>query len=800
MPAGQEIISAAATRKGFYPYKVEYSLRMNDPDSPLLTREFTSQGTSTQKGTLSIWVKRGHLTEQTFLQLVTSATGADVDTFAVQFNSSDQIQVENQGGTLITNALYRDPSAWLHIVVAGDTTQSTASNRTKLWVNGEQITSFASADYPTLNASGYNLNGHDAHISESFAGSRYTDGYIAQAAFCDGQTYTASDFGEDINGVWVPKDITGLTYGTNGYLLDFSDNSTAAALGNDISGNNNDMTVSGITTTDQVTDTPTLNYPTLQVPFSTTSTTYSEGNLKARQDSAVYKHTRASFALPTTGKWYWEVQFIDARATDPPGTAFGIGVSDNDGESDTGYSTGAVFAVTPGSTTVTAYEDGAYTAADNITLSNAVQDGDWYGIAYDADTREMWLWSQRDAAWLDSGNPSGGTNPWKTLTALSSGKDYFPILLTQTNDATRWSEFGVNFGQQSFVGTAPTDFLQLNATNLPEPTLGPNSAENVTDYFKPVLYTGNGTAIGSGGNAVTGVGFQPDMVLVKNRDATDNWRWMDITNGTGKYWQMGDNGASAVITDSETLGSFDADGFTVGSEVGVNTNTEKYMAFCFKERSGFFDTKSYAGTGVTKTESHTLSAVPRLIVTKRVTNSNAAPCYLDAGHVSDPETDYIYCDLTNPRVDLNTMWNDTAPTSSVFTVGTATGINFSGDTHLAYLFANMDGMCKVGYYVANANADGPYIYTGFTPSFIIIKAVDLTQEWVVKDTARNPYNVANTSSQFNGNFAESTANDIDFLSNGFKIRVSGSGVNFTAGQNYIFIAFSSMPFKYSRAR
>jgi len=791
MTSSKNLIQASAGVGGgsFYPYTVDNSARFNDDDSAYLSR--TPSAGNSKTFTISYWMKVASPTPVDFMLAARNSSGGAF--FSIKYNTNGALQVNDSQNSdalnLVSNALHRDVSSWYHIVVAMDTTQATSSDRCKIYVNGVQITSFSTSSYPAQNANMIwnTAVGHYINCSVNASGTPilFWDGYYSQVSHVDGTALDPTSFGEDKNGVWVPKNISGLTFGTNGFYLDFSN---SADLGNDVSGNNNDFTSSGLTSSDQMTDTPTNNYPTLQAAFSISATTYSNGNLEAQQDSGAFKHTRATFGLPTTGKWYWEVQFIDARATDPPSTAFGIGVSDNDGIGDSGYSTGAVIATIPGSTTTYAYEDGAYTPADNITLSNAVVDGDWFGIAYDADTRKMWLWSERDNTWLASGDPANGTNPWKTLTALSASQTYFPIALTQTNDSGRWSKFGVNFGQYAFVGSAPTDFLELKAANLPEPTIGPNSDTKPDEVFEPILYTGNGTS-----QSISTLEFQPDFTWIKNRDAADRHMLFDAVRGATKY--LSSNSTNAEATDAQSLSSFNSNGFSVGNNVQVNTNAEDYVAWNWKENSEFFDIVTWTGTGGAGTISHNLNGTPDMGVVKR---RDAADSWYFMSPVTSNYTNPAYGSLNTSGAFLNsgsgiTNWNSTDISYASYYGG-------SGDKWVLYLWKNLDGMCKCGSYTGNGSSDGPMIFTGMRPAFVLVKSSTYAGTFWLMSADPNEYNVVDTYLAADSSNAEfSPYTWIDYLSNGFKLRQTGDSLN-RSGQTYIYMAFAENPFKYANAR
>ena len=799
--------AGAAGSGGFYDYEIDYSARFNDDDAAYLYRT-PSSATNQIKWTYSVWVKRANLSAGSHIFLSAYSppyyfTYCGFENNSITFGNYNLISPGWIDFVQSTDVM-RDSSAWYHLVWVYDSANATTSNRVKLYVNNKLITSFLSANYPTSSYAGWINNTVEHSVgSLNFNGSRqgYVDSYMSQVAFVDGQALDPTSFGENKNGVWIPKDVSGLTFGTNGYYLDFADSSN---LGNDVSGNNNDFTSSGLTSSDQMTDTPTNNYPTLQTyNFSAPNvTTYSNGNLEAYQDSGAFKHTRATFGLPTTGKWYWEVQFIDARTNDPPLTAFGIGVSDADGLTE-GYSTGAVISIVPGSTTTYSYEDGSYTAADNITLSNAVVDGDWFGIAYDADTRKMWLWSERDNTWFASGDPANGTNPWKTLTALSASQTYFPIALTQTNDSGRWSKFGVNFGQYAFVGSAPTDFLELKAANLPEPTIGPNSATQSDENFNAIAYTG------SGSQSVTGVGFQPDLVWVKGRSVAYNHQLHDAVRGAtaGVLSSNSTNAENAAYS----FDSFDSDGFTTDSAniTGINNTGQTFVAWNWKANgSGVTNTDGTLTATVSANQDagisiitagygngtfgHELGRKPDVMIWKE-RSPNANDWYITHPGLSSVNH-YIVLNSTAAEINAGSdLFGLTATTA-----GKDNGL--TGRTGVAYCFAEVEGFSKFGSYTGNGSADGPFIYTGFRPAFVLVKSSTYTGTLWLTSADPNGYNVVDTYLAADSSNAEySPYTWIDYLSNGFKLRQTGDSLN-RSGQTYIFMAFAENPFKYSNAR
>ena len=292
-------------------YEVANSCRFNDGDSASMSK--SSSSGDRRQFTISAWVKRGVLgTEQQiygFRQNASNVSGLFFDGSTDRLKYSDYQSSTN--ASIVTNRVFRDPSAWYHIVCAVDTDQGTDTNRIKIYVNGTQETSFAETTYPSQNTDLYvNVSGQNHYIGTEQSG-RYFDGYMAEVVFIDGTQYAASDFGEfdsDSPTIWKPKDVSGLTFGTNGFYLDFEDSSN---LGNDANGGT-DFTESNLAATDQATDTPTNNFCTMN-PLANyfPASTFSEGNCKIVTGSSAYTYNIGTFGL-TSGKWYWEVKYTAA--------------------------------------------------------------------------------------------------------------------------------------------------------------------------------------------------------------------------------------------------------------------------------------------------------------------------------------------------------------------------------------------------------------------------------------------------------------------------------------------------------
>lgn len=305
-----------------------------------------------------------------------------------------------------------------------------------------------------------------------------------------------------------------------------------------------------------------------------------------------------------------------------------------------------------------------------------------------------------------------------------------------------------------------------------------------------VTYTGTGST-----QSITGVGFQPDLVWVKGRSGATDHALYDAVRGVQK--QIESNTTTDETTESTGLTTFGTDGFTVGALAQLNTSTATYVAWNWKESvTAGFDIVTYTGNGSNRTISHSLGVAPKMVIVKARTTAGT-----DTGwavwHTGIANTNYLELNGTGASTSGTTYWNSTSPTSSVFSVGTAAAVNTNNDTYVAYLFAEIEGFSKFGSYTGNASTDGPFVYTGFRPRWVLLKNSGAVADWVLLDTARSQYNLSNATLYPNGSFAEDTAVSLDILSNGFKLRGTASNAS---GGSYIFAAFAEAPFNYSRAR
>jgi len=789
------------------------SLRFNDNDNPYLNKTMAT-GTSRRIFTFSTWVKRSAL--GSFQYIFTNSPQSSFD--AVRFNNDDSLDVRFNANTYTvnTNRLYRDVSAWYHILVSVDTTQATDSDRVKIYTNGVLETSLQGNTYPTQDYdTAFGVSGQTYQVSANTWGiDQPFDGYMAEVHFIDGQALTPSSFGTTgSNGRWKPKTYSG-TYGTNGFYLDFADSGN---LGDDESGNTNDFTANNLAAIDQVTDTPQNNFATM-IPAA--NLTISEGNLNFTHNrTSNWDGTTASMGVQT-GKWYYEAKLTSTDSN----PRHDIGFVGNP-ETWTVVVDGKGTAGDPISNMTNAYwfhsntNSAGYLNTTGTYGSNVSQwgiaSGDIVGVALDLDNQKIYFHKNGTYYGADgnSSNPTNGTNP--AYSSITTGIHYRPFLMVR-NDGSANNTISMNFGNPSFTISSgnsddngygnfeyapPSGYLALCTNNLPEPTIKDSS-----DYFNTVLYTGDG----NDDRTVTGVGFQPDFLWIKERSSTSSHRIFDSSRGASK--RIEPDNTNAESTDTTNHKSFDADGFTLGTSGSTNENSQTYVAWNWKANVGStssntdgsitstvqanttagFSIVTYTGTGSNATIGHGLGKAPSFLVTKA---RNTAGYAWIAWHNALTGDESIELQSTDAKSTNSTSWNSTVPTSSVFSVGTRLGTNANGTTYVAYCFAEIEGYSKFGKYTGNGSTNGTFVYTGFKPAWLMVKRTDSAGEnWTMFDNKRDGYNVNNDMLKANVSETEDAAgNFFDLLSNGFKVREIAARHN-ASGGTYIYMAFAEAPF------
>jgi hypothetical protein len=779
-------------------YQISRSLRFNSADSTYLNRT-PATATNRKTFTWSGWVKRSQLGA---FQRILEAGSSTADRTVIGFDNTDKLEFFNYiSGTLsllTTTQVFRDPSAWYHIVVAMDTTQATSSNRTKIYVNGVQITSFVTSDYVGQNVDTYVNSAIIHRIGASQSIGDLLNGYQTEVNLIDGQQLTPTSFGyvNPATGIWSPAKFVG-GYGTNGFYVNFSDNSntTAATLGADYSGNGNNWTPNGFSVSsgagnDSLVDSPTSygtdtgvggtvrgNYATFNPLVKVDSQpTLSNGNLLSTAPAG-WSAAVGTIGL-TSGKWYWEIVNGNSDAF--------VGICGDNATLGT---------VAPQSSTGTILYYGNTGNKRIDTVDTA------YGSAFSTQTIGVALDIDGGTIVFYRDNVSQGSISISSSTL--NGKTIFPLSNVISTTAT------VNFGQRPFEYTAPSGFKALCTQNLPTPTVGATSATLANKYYDASLYTGNG----SNSQVISNSGFQPDWVWIKARSNAQGSSLVDSVRGPSKI--LISNSTSAELTATNPI-TFNPTGFT--STTDVSTNAYTYVAWQWRASNATavtntsgsitstvsanttsgFSVVTYTGTGANATVGHGLGVAPSMLIIKRRDSTSNWLVY----QISLGNTKGLVLNATQAESTDSTYWNNTSPTSSVFSLGSGGAANASSGTMVAYCFAAIAGYSAFGSYTGNGSTDGTFVFTGFRPAYVMIKSSSATTDWIVYDAVRNTYNVTDLNLRPNTSDAESSqaANYIDLLSNGFKLRGDGSGSINASGATYIYMAFATSPFKYSLAR
>ena len=477
-----------------------------------------------------------------------------------------------------------------------------------------------------------------------------------------------------------------------------------------------------------LTDTDTANYCTWNPLAVGTNITTASGNLNSTASSNSNAMLQGTFGI-TSGKWYWEVTLSS-------GTSAWAGsiIKSTAGLNYSSLSSGDAYSYS---------NDGSkYNGQTSTSYGNTYTTNDVIGVALDMDAGTITFYKNN----VSQGTASTG------LTGV-----YLPVF-SQTSGATTGT-INANFGAGSgFTYTPPTGFKALNTFNLPTPTIGATASTQANDYFDVSLYTGNGSS-----QSVTNSGsFQPDFVWVKGRSGTTSHNLSDAVRGTAST--LFSNTTAAENGSSQRINAFNSNGFSVGNDTDVNTNTATYVGWQWRasnttavtntagsitstvsaNTTAGFSIVTYTGTGANATVGHGLGVAPKMVIVKRRDNGAGGTNWLvhhsQLNNGVNPAQYNLKLNLTNATAGLSTIWNDTAPTSTVFSVGTNAETNGSGGTFVAYCFAQVAGYSAFGSYTGNGSSDGPFIYTGFRPAFVMVKRTNTTGAWLMLDNKRIGYN------------------------------------------------------------
>tara|TARA_B100000686_G_scaffold27460_1_gene27041 strand:- start:12050 stop:14626 length:2577 start_codon:yes stop_codon:yes gene_type:complete len=849
------IPAAAAT--SVYDYEITKSIKFNGT-SQALERTYTSAPSDADKKTISVWIKRsGSAGTNSEFGSTTNTKICSASNFQqLEFNTNNPTGYSDSFGYTLPGAngaawsarRFRDPSAWLHLVWIYDSDQSTATDRIKVYFNGEQTPLSTDTDYWDINTSaqpgsgtdcGFGLNSTEFHVARyQYDDAGWFGGQMAEFIMIDGAA-SISDFGETHNGVWRPKDPSGLTFGTNGFWLKFTN---ASNPGEDFSGNDNDFTNIGSIPTSAITlDSPTNNFCTWN-PLDMKNASLSGGNLDAEDDGTNYNQVRGTHSIGTSGKWYMELYKVNCGST-----YAAWGVCDQNQKITASYTSpgyvgkamvGAVWDFNQTdvylSTTYSESSAGSDLGDTADVYTNTAQ---VIGMAIDLDNNKIFTHvnGSWDTACGDPDSSGSGFN----ASGLSSIENLVPVIFPNSANSPAYdlylnagqdSSFGGNKTSGSANGTdandlgdfyydPPSDYKAICSQNLSvNSNVDPASTSN--DYpqklFDSKLYTGSG-----GTQTISGVGFQPDFTWIKNYGAnsTDNVL-MDSTRGayaSNDYYYLRAN-TNAAQDHTTDFHNFASDGFIMGGTgTYFNASGNTFASWNWRanggttssgsgdltsthqvDPSGGFSIVKAVGDGSgsgDKTVTHGMSAPPDCILAKNLDSTFNWDTYWSSGLTSG----YGLRLNTNDN-QLSGRWGTV--NSSIFTCK----YNYTwvgSDNFIYYCFRNIEGYIKVGTYTGNADNNGTFVYCGFRPAWMLLREV-AADNWGIYDNKRDGQNnddgYGNAVLYADENYDEENqaSRAIDILSNGFKLRTSNA--TFNASGTYVFLAMAHNPFKYATAR
>ena len=855
---------------GFYNGVATQSLRFDSEDTAYLYRT-NSSNSNKRKFTWSGWLKKSVVFTSTATANQTIVLGGG----ASNTDPNDSLYFDAQAvGSLNMNRLssyyymgnasgyvdyseettrvFEDPSAWFHVVLAVDTTQSTASNRIRYYINGTEQTSKTQYYGQVPQNTDLSINDNvlqNIGRSINIGDSRTFNGYMAEINFVDGFQYDPSYFGETKNGIWIAKKYTG-SYGTNGYRLNFKStdlNVSGGAVSDprgsgtnlpnnsiaDASGQGNHWTISGVGAEDFVEDSPENNFATLNSFIKAhTALTYLKGNLKITRGSVDAYSLAMSTLAVKTGKWYAELR--------PQGTItsgnhmVGVCVTNVKDQSsgDPYLQNGQINYVALGNGHV---DDGGSINASTFSGSTSFGAGDIVGVALDLDS------STRTVKFYKN-NSLVNTSSYGNLSSEFDDEHIGFMSIFFGTNTCMW-----NFGQDStfagqisaggnadgngigdFAYSPPSGHLALCTANFSDDnfaTIGPSSATRGIDHFGTLTYTSDGNAVnivsGANDNNGTAIGgeinFSPDWVWIKRRNASNNHQVFDTIRGTNVLVPNENGNQSDYSSYFAFLSS--SNGFRLpAASANMNANGGTYVAWNWlagggssvtnndgsiastvsaNTTAGFSIVKATSPSSGTWTVGHGLGATPTFVIQKYLASNSRWTVF----HNTLTSGQYLGLNESNAVASSGTPFNFTFNST---VIGGNSNYDATSTDVIYYVFRDIEGFSKIGTYTGNGDVNGAFVYTGFRPAFLLYKSTG-SGNWLIDDDVTQTFNpdsnylVADTA-DLEGDTTTNTAGHVfDILSNGFKMRNTNSARN-ADGSTYIYLAFARAPFKFANAR
>ena len=830
---GAAAAAASGGATGFYTHQIVNSLRFNKADSSFLTMT-PSAGGDQKTWAISFWAKRcglglGSWGNEACMAWDDGASGGAYSNIISWHRTGDKLNMgTGYSYTLHTTQSYRDTSAWYHIVILADTTQAVAANRWKMYTNGVQIESFDDETLPPQDYDFPNVAKSAVYIGKA-GGSAYSAGsanlYLAEMAFVEGTAYAIGDFGETKNGVWIPKDVSGLTFGDEGWYLKFESSSD---LGNDSSGNNNDFTLTNIAADNQTLDSPTFgsegsaNFAAWS-PLIKGANNLSEGNVRF-DGTGDSKGAITSWAIPTATKYYVEALIkIQTNYNFTFGIAnpqFNPDANDEDDATMNGMLFRAQSAGDWNTCSLTNGSRGSFSSDVGQTATRVL------GMTVNRVDNEIKMYLDNSLLYTIS---ISATEVYHIVTSHAGGAQAANHNnINAGQDSTGAGDFSANTatdenGFGNFQHAPPSGFLAFCSANLP--TADAVDPAETDDDFTQELFFMSQYAGNLSGRTIT-TENQPDLMFIRSYNGAQNWYVLDSTRviTDNKYVLTNDDAAEATLPQSN-ITSVGATSVGISSGTWLNSTGSNYQMWMWRANAGTtasnsngsitstvqvdpssgFSIVSYTGADSTwdnmSTVGHGLSSAPDCILLKPLTHIPWEVFFSDLGGTGGGSTAAGNSLVLNSTAALYTnqtyrTWGDVMPTSTVFTVN-GNNANAASVAMIAYCFANTEGYIKSGSYEGNGDADGTFVYCGFRPAFIMTKSLDSTSDWQMFDDKRLGYNDDNNEMQLNETDAEVTTDMIDILSNGFKFKIATDP---NVAETYVYLAVAYNPFQYATAR
>lgn len=848
----QALMGAAGASGGgtsFYDYQIEQSL-LFDGSNDYLTR--TNGGAGNRRTwTYSVWFKKQ--------KNILSNTSSAYSLFATSGGNYFRISFQNYSNSAQYDCLnaYQYPSStnwetttsnrlqdgfgWYHYVYRVDTTQGSAANRVRQYLNGHEVTELYANTTGSLAQdaeSDVNLNGRVNWIG-SYSTGEYFNGYMADVALADGQSYDCTTFGEFKNGVWVPKDLSsGITWGTNGFWLKFA----AGALGTDSSGNGNNFTTSGFISASTRKESPTHNSNSVGGRFYNWNMNAFPyyGTMDLRYGNTYYSNTNGTYevaittqGLPLSGKFY--VEFVPQDASQ----AIGFMQAYEGMPRNYGNYTGPGTSYAPAQNPVYMSNSGNIGEQDGSTTSGGStwSTGDNIAMAIDLDNGKVY-WAKNNT-WQNSGDPAGGSNGtvlgrrvdgWLAIMAMNYGSRRMSINCGQDSSHYGYQTAGTatdENGIGNFKYAPPSGFLALCTANMPTPAADPASDTDSGDggsgpqnFYQALKYSGSN---GSNSHVVT-TKLNADGGWFKRTDNTKSWlNTMKQDYGASNlYAQFNLNSYGTASAPYSGVKASSATSITLGDVDYINWTGMSYIASLFNaggsitnETGGDIDVArytssergitigKYTGTGSNGVLKHGLGVKPSMVITK-ATSANNGWALWHCGHDNGDYDSFGECENGN-------TWSTNQGANGMFTTNPDTTdlpftaysrVNQSSITYQLWCFATTEGFSKFGSYEGIAGSGSPdyypFIHCGFEPAFLMIRYVGSGESWIQYTREDEGYNYTTKNVRWNADhaYASGTTYNIRFYSTGFSPVTTWEGLN-GSGYKIVYAAFAHNPMKFA---